>query len=151
MDERWRRIGGLAGGLFAINVVARLVVRVAFPDDAGRQDWAALITFATVGVAMAIMAVNWARRRPAGASIADLAGAAAAGGLLSILIGPLISGTSPFVEGIGGLFGQFGMFAGFAGGGVLIGILSLIMLGQDYKSRSLQRFAESRLTRPRRI
>lgn len=150
MRKRWLRIGVLAGALFAINVAARLVVRFGFRDDLGAQDRIALVALAATGVAMAAMAIVWGRVRSQGVVVADLAGAATAGGLLSILVGPLIAGANPFAEGTAGFFSQVWLYAGFAGGGALIGLLLLIMLGRDHKSKALRRFAESRLAKPRR-
>lgn len=151
MRRRWMRVGALAVGLIAINAVARLVVRIWHQFNFDAQDRIAMIALGAVALTMAVMALVWGRRFPQGVAVADLGIAAAVGGLVSILAGPLIAGFSPFREGTAGFFSQVGLYAGFAGGGALIGMCILIALGQDHRSRSLQRYAESRLTRPRRV
>lgn len=150
MKERWLRIGILAGALFAINVVGRLVVRLGSIEDVDSQDRITLLTYAAIALVMAGCAIWWGRVRPLGVVVADLAGAAVAAGVLILLAGPFISGTSPAAIGAGDSFTVAWQFAGFAAGGSLVGTLLLIMVGRDYKSRSLKQFADSKLTKPRR-
>ena len=151
MRERWLRIGVLAGALFAINVVARLVSRLAFNSDDDRQTTVGLISLVVIGLVFAALAFVWGRDRPLGLLVADLAGAAAIACALSIFIGPLVSGEGPFSDGAGVFFAQIWQYAGFTGGGTLVGFLVLTALGLDYKSKSLKRIAETRLAKPRRV
>jgi hypothetical protein len=150
MRQRWLRIGILAGVLFAINVVGRLVTRLGSVDDPDTQDLVTLVAYGAVALATAVAAGWWGRLRPLGVVVADLAGGAVAAGVLILLVGPFLSGTSPAAVGVGDSFNVAWQFAGFAGGGGLVGLLLLIMVGRDYKSQSLKRFAESKLTKPRR-
>jgi hypothetical protein len=99
----------------------------------------------------AVLAFVWGRTRPFGVWSADLAGAALAGLLLTIFVGPYISGGSPFDGGAGVFFSQIWLYAAFAGGGALTGFLIATALGQDYKSRSLRRYAEMKSAKPRRV
>jgi hypothetical protein len=55
------------------------------------------------------------------------------------------------VDGAGVFFSQVWLYAAFVGGGALIGFLIATALGQDYKSKSLKRYAEARLAKPRRV
>jgi hypothetical protein len=71
--------------------------------------------------------------------------------VLTIFIGPFISGSQPFAAGAGAFFSQIWLYAGFTAGGVLLGYLLLTALGRDYRSQSLKRFAEAKLTKPRRV
>lgn len=150
MKERWLRIGVLAGALFAVNVVARLVSRLAFNGDDDRQTAVGFISMTVIGLIFAGLAFVWGRDRPLGTLLADLAGAAVIACALSIFIGPFISGEGPFSDGAGVFFAQIWQYAGFAGGGTLFGFLVVTALGMDYKSKSLKRIAESGLARPRR-
>jgi hypothetical protein len=150
MRERWLRIGVLAGALFAINVAARLVTRLAYHNDDDKQTTVGLVSLAVVGVVFAVMVFLWGRDRSIGVVVADLAGAAVIGCALTIFIGPFISGEGPFSDGAGVFFGQIWQYAGFAGGGTLIGYLLLIALGLDYKSKVLARIARTGLSKPRR-
>lgn len=150
MTQRWRRIGLLAGVVFVINVAGRLVVRIGSIEGADAQDRIALSAFLAIGLAMATFAIVWARRRPLGEVISELSGAGVIGGLLSLLVGPFVGGATPFEAGLNTFLAQAGLYLAYAGGGALVGMLLLIMLGLDYRSRSLARFAEEKLAKPHR-
>lgn len=150
MRERWLRIGVLAGALFAINVAARLVARLAFDNDDDRQTTVGLLSMLVIGLTFAALAFIWGRHRPLGILVADLAGAAVIGCALTIFVGPFISGEGPFSDGAGVFFGQIWQYAGFFGGGTLVGFLVLTALGMDYKSKHLKRIAQTGLAKPRR-
>ena len=150
MKQRWLRIGLLAGIVFALNVIGRLVVRLGSIEDVETQDRVSLFTLIAIAVAMATTAVVWGRQRPQGDVVGELAGAAVAGGVLSLFVGPFASDSTPVADGLNVFLAEAGIYAGFAGGGALVGLLLLIMLGKDYKSRSLARYAEEKLAKPRR-
>jgi hypothetical protein len=150
MRDRWLRIGILAGVLLAICVVGRLVVRFWFDGETDTEERIALITLGAIGVVMAVVAIWWGRLRPLGVVVADLAGAAVAAGLVNLFAGPFLNSTSPAQIGAGDLFNAAWQYAAAAAGGAVIGLLLLIMVGKDYKSQSLKRFAEAKLTKPRR-
>jgi hypothetical protein len=150
MKARWLRIGILAAALLAISIAARLVVRIWFEGEIDAEERVTLITLGAIAVVMAVSAIWWGRLRPMGIVIADLAGAAVAAAAVNLLAGPFVSGTTPAQVGVGDSFNAAWQYAAAAGGGALIGLLLLIMVGKDYKSQSLKRFAESKLTKPRR-
>ncbi|QSB13856.1 hypothetical protein JQS43_20235 [Natronosporangium hydrolyticum] len=150
MRERLLRIGILAGVLFAVNVVGRLIVRIGGVEEVTAQQRWTLVAYGVIGLAMAVAGVSWARRRPLGIVAADLAGAAVAAGVLVLTVGPFVSGTTPAEVGAGDSFEAAWQYAGFAAGGAAVGVLLLTMLGLDYRSQSLKRFAEAKSTRPAR-
>lgn len=150
MKDRWLPIGVLAGVLFAVNVAARLIARLGFNGDAEAEDRISLGMFVVIGLILATTAFVWGRRHPAGRWIADVGAAVLAAMLLTIFVGPFISGTTPFAGGAGEFFSQIWLYGGFAGGGALVGFLILTALGLDYRSQSLKRFAETKLAKPRR-
>lgn len=151
MRQRWLPVGVLAGVLFAVNVVVRLVARFVFDADAEMQDRLSLAMFAVIGAVLASVAFVWGRRRPVDRWAGDVAVAVLAGMALTIFVGPFVSGDHPFSGGAGGFFSQVWLYAGFSAGGVLLGYLVLITLGWDYRSQSLKRFAETKLSKPRRV
>ena len=151
MRERWLPVGVLAGVLFAVNVVARLVARFAFEGDTEVQDRLSLAMFAVIGVILAVVAFRWGRWRPVARWGADVGAAVLVAMALTVFIGPFISGSYPFANGAGEFFSQIWLYAGFTGGGVLVGYLVLTALGWDYRSRSLKRLAEARNAKPRRV
>lgn len=148
--QRLLRIGIVAAVLFAANLVGRLVVRIGAVEDVQSQQQITVLTYASIGLIMAVMAVLWARLRPAGHVIADLAAAMVVAGVLILLIGPFVSGTTPATVGVGDTFDAAWQYAGFAAGGGLVGLLSLIAVGGDYTSRSLKQFVDAKRAKPHR-
>ncbi len=66
MRQRWRVAGGLAGALFVVNMVARLIIWVGFDDaDTTAADRVSLGMFVVIGVGLAAVTFVWSRRRPA--------------------------------------------------------------------------------------
>lgn len=150
MWDRWRQILLLAAGLSAIAVIARLVSRFAAEDNPGRQDVIAWVAFGAIAVTLGVVAFLWARRYPMGRVVLDLGGAALIGCLFAVLVGPFISGGSPFASGAGNFFGMIWLYAGIAIGGSLLGLLVVTALGWDYRSQALKRFSQAERERMRR-
>jgi hypothetical protein len=93
-----------------------------------------------------------AARRPGqrGPRRARLDGAAG-GLLLTVLVGPFISGGEPFANGAGDFFFQVWLYAGFAIGGTLVGYWIAMVFGRDYRSRSLKAYTKTRAAKPRKV
>lgn len=151
MGRRWLWIGVVGAILFALNAAGRLWVQIGSVEDPDTEERIQLSMLIVIGLVMAVVAVLWGRRRPNGEVVADLAGAAALGMLLSVLVGPFVSGGTPNDGGITDTMAQFGLFIAFAGGGAVVGLCLLIMLGKDYRSKSLARFAAERTSKPHRV
>ncbi|MFC0528022.1 hypothetical protein [Phytohabitans kaempferiae] len=151
MKDRWLPVGVLAGVLFAVNVAARLVARLGFNEDGEAQDRISLGMFVALGLILAVTAFLWGRRSPAGRWIADIGAAAIVAMLLTILVGPFVSGDTPFESGAGDFFAQIWLYGAFAIGGSLVGFLILVTLGLDYRSQGLKRYAEAKMAKPRRV
>lgn len=150
MWDRWRRIGLLAAGLFAITVVARLVSRFWAGDNESRQDLLAWLAFGAVALLLAVVAFIWGRRFPMGRVILELGGAALVGCLLAVLVGPFLSGGAPFRGGAGNFFAGVWLYAAFAITGSALGLIALMALGLDYRSVALKRFEQMARAKPRR-
>ncbi|BCL13834.1 hypothetical protein [Micromonospora sagamiensis] len=150
MRDQWRPIGVLAGVLFAVNVVARLVARFAFDEDPVAADRVSLVMFLVIGVILAAVTFNWARRSAVSRWGGDLAAAVGAAMLLTVLVGPLLVGNNPFAGGAGTFFAQIGLYLLATGAGILTGYLIATALGVDYRSQQLKRYAEVKSAKPRR-
>jgi hypothetical protein len=137
--------------LFALNVVARLIVRWGFDGDTEVSDRVSLGMFAVIGVILAVVAFVWGRRVPLARWTGDLAAAVLVAMVLTIFIGPFLSGSQPFADGAGAFFSQIWLYAGCTGVGALLGYLVLTALGLDYRSQSLKRYAEAKRSKPRRV
>lgn len=151
MKKRWVPIVVLAVGLFAINVIARLVIRIGFADNETAESRVSIAMFATIGVVLAIVTFVRAQRVPPSSWLPELGVSALGGMLLTILVGPFVSGDTPFASGAGNFFSQVWLYSGFAIVGTLLGYWIATMLGRDYRSRSLQAFAKERTSKPRRV
>ncbi len=151
MNERWKPVGILAGALFAVNLLARLVVRFAAGSDDGKQVTIGLWALIAVGVVLIPVAFWWARRWPLPRVIGDIAIAVLVACVLAVLVGPFVSGTTPFSDGVGLVFRQFFYYVAVSAGGTLIGILAVMTVGQDYKSQALKRYAERVNAKPRKV
>src|SRR5262245_36951623 len=117
MKERWRPVLLLAAGLFLVNVIARLVVRFAAGSDDAKQVTIGLWALIAVGVVMIPVAAWWTTRHFLPRVLGDLAVAVLIACVLAVLVGPLVSGASPFGSGAGLVFTQFAYFVGVSAGG----------------------------------
>lgn len=151
MRDRWVRIGALAAGLFAINLVVRAVAKFGFGDDTEMQDRISLVFFAVVALVLAVYAFRWGRDRSLGVWLADVVGAIAIACLATVLLGPAVFGGNPVGGGAGEFFAQIWLYAGFSAGGVIVGYLVLVVLGKDYRSRQLAAYSQAKLSKPRRV
>jgi hypothetical protein len=151
MRERWRAIGVLAVALFVVNVVARLVTRFGFPDDDVAADRISWLMFLVIGLVLAVLAFRWGGDRPVGRWTADLAAAVAIALALTVFIGPLLVGKSPFDGGAGLFFAQIWLYLAATVAGALVGFLILTALGRDHRSRQLKRYAELKAAKPRKV
>ncbi|CCH21206.1 hypothetical protein [Micromonospora lupini] len=151
MDRRWRTIGVLAGGLFAVNVVARLIIRFGFDGDDAAADRVSLVMFVVIGLALAVVAFRWARRRPLAEWAGDIAVVVVAALALTVLVGPLVVGHNPFAGGAGTFFAQIWLYLLATGLGTMIGYLVATALGLDHRSQQLKRYAEVKAAKPRRV
>jgi len=151
MRQRWVQIASLAAALFAINVIARVVIRIGFNEDDTAQNRVSIVMFAVIGLVLATVTFFRSQRVPPSSWLPELAAAAIGGMLLTILVGPFVSGDSPFSGGAGNFFSQVWLYGGFAIVGTLLGYWLATALGRDYRSKSLAAFAKAKLTKPRRV
>jgi hypothetical protein len=149
--QRWSPAAAVAVGLFAINVVTRLVTRLWFTGSDSAQDRASLVMFALIGLAVAVATFLRAQRVPPAVWLWDIGLGAAGGMLLTILVGPFASGDQPFAGGAGNFFAQVWLYGGFAIVGILLGYWTATAIGRDYRSRSLKAFVQTRSAKPRRV
>lgn len=151
MRDRWRPVVVLATVLFAVNVVARLTARFGYDGETEVADRISLGMFVVIGVILASVAFVWGRRHPAAQWIGDMSLVVLIAMVLTVFVGPFISGSHPFADGAGAFFSQIWLYAAFTGGGALVGYLLVTALGWDYRSQWLRRYAQTRQAKPRRV
>lgn len=150
-QQRWFPIALLGLGLFAVNVAARLTIRIGFHDNDTAESRVSIIMFAVIGVVLAVTAFVRAQRVPPATWLPDVVAAGLAGMLLTVLVGPFISGDTPVSSGAGNFFSQIWLYGGFAIVGTLLGYWIATAFGRDYRSKSLKAFATARTSKPRRV
>ncbi|GAA0387078.1 MULTISPECIES: hypothetical protein [Micromonospora] len=151
MGQRWRAVGALTIALFAVNVVARLIIRFGFDGDEAAADRVTLGMFVVIGLILAGTAVAWGQSRPPAQWGVEVAAAIGMALALTMLVGPLLVGQNPFGGGSATFFWQILLYLVATSLGAILGHLLLTTLGRDYRSRRLQRYAESGGVKPRRI
>jgi hypothetical protein len=150
-QQRWFPIAALAAALFVINLVTRLVIRFAFDSEDAAQSRATIIMFALIGLVLAVWTFFAAQRQRPSGWLPEAAVAAVVAMLLTVLVGPYVSGGQPFDDGAGTFFAQIWLYAGFAIVGTLLGYWLAVLLGRDYRSRALKAFSERSRAKPRKV
>lgn len=151
MRERWRAVGVLAGVLFAVNLVARLVSKFGFDEEGIAADRVSLVMFLVIGLVLAAVAFRWGRDRPVSRWSGDLAAALGIALALTVFVAPLLVGNNPFAGGASLFFAQIGLYLIASAAGVLVGYLLLTALGLDHRSQQLKRYAELKAAKPRKV
>ena len=104
--QRWFPGAVLAVGLFAINVVARLATRIGSDGDETAQNRASMVMFGLIALVLGGYAFVVSQRRQPGNWLPELGLGALGGMLLTVVLGPFVSGQTPFGNGAGDFFAQ---------------------------------------------
>jgi hypothetical protein len=154
MFQRWRAAGVLTLVLFALNAGGRWTAKLLKAENQAALDHkksvAGFILIAVIGLVFVGMTVYWGRIRPISRVGTDLGAAALAACVLSIFVGPLTVGESPFANGAGAFFSQIWTWAALATGGTALGYMGLVAFTQDYRSKQLKKFADRAKALPKR-
>ena len=150
-QQRWFPAVALAAGLFAVNAITRLVIRLFFNDNTTAQDRASIIMFAIIGVTLAAITFLRAQQVRPSVWLWDIVFGGVGGMLLTILVGPFISGDQPFAGGAGNFFSQVWLCGGFGIVGTLLGYWIATAMGRDYRSKSLTAYVKTRAAKPHRV
>jgi hypothetical protein len=152
--DRWKRVLGLALGIFVINGLSRLFSHIA-DSGANTGDPSALPSdentaskvIAVVGVLLVvalvgILTAQWSVRRPFGRVFADVGLGVVGGTILALFIGPFLGFGKPFSEGLASFVGEFLQFLGLGALGLFLGFVAMVALGRDWRTRGLQAYAD---------
>jgi hypothetical protein len=144
LAKRWVQIGVLALAIFVVNAASRLITWQASIVDADEQLRLGMVALVCVTILLIAASAWWAVRHPFGRIFADVCASAGIGGLLCLLIGPFLGGSTPFASGLGFFVGQVLMFAALAAVGMFLGFGIVVAFGKDWKSKGLRQFEQAR-------
>ncbi|HEV2087242.1 MAG TPA: hypothetical protein VGR21_02905 [Cryptosporangiaceae bacterium] len=140
---RWVQVAVAAAIFVVINLVARAAVRLAGPPDDARDLTVAVWSLGTMGVAAGVIGFLWTRRERLGRVAADLTVAVVTSALVVTLVGPFVSGTTPFASGFTFFLLLLAACVGVLSFGSALGVMIATALGLDPKSRAWQAYARS--------
>ena len=141
MRNRWARIGVVVGIAVAVNFVARLALRLADGADETVELRTGLISLGAMALVLAVAGFLGTRRYPFTVAAGDLFFQISGATLLVTLIGPFLSGATPFGAGLWRWILQVLVCFGVLVFGAVIGVLIAIAFGLDPKSRAWGAYA----------
>jgi hypothetical protein len=148
MRGRWGAVAIAAAGLIVVNLVARLLVRLAGPG--GDAEFViGLWSLGAMVVGLAAATFYWARRYLVPRVLVDAGVVIGASALVVTLVGPLVSDTGPFSSGVRFYLLQLFVCVVALTVGSALGLFTAMALGLDPKSRAWKRQAERVKTAPR--
>lgn len=151
LGHRWTPALLVALALFAINVVGRVVVLLAGIDGADDMVLASLYSMIAMALVTGYAGFRWTRRYEMTRVVGEVGFAAVLGSLLATLVGPLTVGLNPMTGGTGILLRQLGVCFAICAVGAFVGVLLVLALGQDRKSRAWRYQVQRASARPRRV
>ena len=143
MRNRWTRIGVVVVALVLVNIAARVVIRIASGASEGVQFGTALASLLGMGVVLAVTGFLTARRYLPARTAGDLFFVIVISALIVTLLGPFVSGGSPFGAGAYPWIMQLLVCLGTLVIGAVIGVWLAIAFGLDPKSRAWGAYAAS--------
>lgn len=141
MKAVWIRIGIVTAALVAVNLVARIGVRIAGPDE-DAEFVIGLWSLGAMVVGLAAVVFYWSRRFVPPQVVSYALAVIGVSSLLVTLVGPFVSGGGPFSNGIGSYFGQLLACIGALTLGAAVGLLLAMALGLDPTSRAWKQQAQ---------
>jgi len=139
--NRWVRIGVVVAALVLVNFGARLALRLASGASEKVEFTTALTSLVAMGVVIAVVGFLTARRYLLAVTAGDLFFDILLTSLLVTLVGPFVSGATPFGAGVLQWMLQWLVCVGALTVGAAIGVLLTIAFGLDPKSRAWAAYA----------
>lgn len=140
----------VALALFAINAISRVILWATGITDDTEMTVAGFYSMLAMVLVTGYAGFRWTRRYEMTRVVGEVAGAMVLGTLLAVLVSPLLVGLNPLTGGLGIVLRQLGLCFGICVLGAFVGMLIVLAMGQDRKSRAWK-YQEQRLTsKPRR-
>jgi len=148
--NRWVRVGLLALGILVVNTASRFITwKFKIVDESQLTKLDAVL----IGLlALLVMGATtwWSVRYPFPRVFGDVGLAVLLGVLLCLTVAPIAGGQHPFTEAFGTLVAEFVLFTGIIAIFGFLAFGAVVMLGKDWKSRSLRRYQQNYSKRPHR-
>lgn len=150
IKKRWVQVGLVAAAFLVINLGARTVSALTKEPNTAHLDTIGLAGSGLVVLLMIGAGAWWAVRYPFQRLFFDLGAAALVASLLALIVGPFIGGGAPFDGGLGQFVGGYLGLLAIAALGVFLGFVAMVVLGKDWRSRSLRAYEQNYRKRPNR-
>jgi hypothetical protein len=159
--DRYKPIALFAGILIVANAIATILTWHRFGLSDGTWGNVDLAYLCLVVVVMAVATYWWTVRYPSSRASADIGLILLITGVVMALIMPYLGhvhflhhhhyvsfSTSPFVGGAGDFFERIWIYLAASLAGIIMGSLTAMALGRDYRAKQLKRFAQQKMARP---
>ncbi|MGA8115634.1 MAG: hypothetical protein WCA46_18390 [Actinocatenispora sp.] len=151
LGHRWTPPMLVALALFVINVLGRVVVLLTGMDGEDDMVMASLYSMLAMSLVAGYAGFRWTRRYEMSRVVGEVGFAIVLGSLLAALVGPLTVGLDPFTGGAGIILRQLGICFAICALGAAVGLMLVLALGQDRKSRAWRYQVQRASARPRRV
>ena len=148
--NRWVRVGLLALGILLVNMASRFITWKFKIVDESQLTKLDAVLIGLLAVLVMGATAWWAVRYPFPRVFGDVGLAVLLGVLLCLTIAPIAGGQHPFTEPLGTLVAEFVLFTGIIAIFGFLAFGAVVMLGKDWKSRSLRRYQQNYAKRPHR-
>lgn len=151
LRHRWTPVVLVALVLFVINAIGRAILWGTGMDAEHQMVLAGVYSMVAMAVVCGYAGFRWSRRYEMIRVVGEVGCALVLGTLLAVLVGPLLVGLNPVAGGLAIVLRQLGLCFAICVFGAVVGVLLVLALGQDRRSRAW-RYQEHRLrTKPRRV
>jgi hypothetical protein len=148
MKGLWVRIAIVSAALVAINLLARVGVRIAGPGD-DAEFVIALWSLGAMVLGLAVVIFYWTRRYLASRVVAYAGAVIGISSVFVAVLGPFVSGGGPLENGFGSFLLQLFVIALSLTVGATLGLLLAMALGLDPTSRAWKNQSERVRNSPR--
>lgn len=126
----------VALALFVINVISRVILWATGVTSDVEMTEAGFYSMLAMVLVAGYAGFRWTRRYEMTRVVGEVGGAVVLGCLLAVLVSPLIVGLDPVSGGLGIVLRQLGLCFGICVIGAFVGLLIVLAMGQDRKSRA---------------
>jgi len=151
LRHRWTPILLVAAGLFAINVISRVILWATGVQSDVKMTEAGFYSMLAMALVGGYAGFRWAKRYEMVRVVGEVSAAIVIATLLAVFVGPLIVGLSPVDGGTGIVLRQLGLCFAVCALGAFVGLLIVLAMGADRKSRAWKATEDRLRAKPRRV